>query len=195
MPSWIVSHRVVKDFQRFQYMTEMLNHYELIACLISFPQHFGSCGWWCHFLSRWKLGVSHQITENHFKLPFWRLDKHNVYKNIYNIHNLHNMFRMHMQNVLLDISIIYTYTYIYISIYTFFETVPLWEWIYTWACPLGPHHSWTPCPGVFLLGGGTVRMIWRGGLPFLFEQINHRKLGELCLNVLTYPLNWCSARW
>ena len=98
----------------------------------------------------------------------------------------------------LDISIIYTihtHIYIYISIYTFFETVPLCEWIYTWACPLGPHHSWTLCPGVFLLGGGTVRMIWRGGLPFLFEQINHRKPGELCLNVLTYPLNWCSARW
>lgn len=140
MPSWIVSHRVVKDFQRFQYMTEMLNHYELIACLISFPQHFGSCGWWCHFLSRWKLGVSHQITENHFKLPFWRLDKHNVYKNIYNIHNLHNMFRMHMQNVLLDISIIYTYTYIYIDLHIFRDSAFMRMDIYlsmsTWSTSL-----------------------------------------------------------
>ena len=70
--------------------------------------------------------------ENHFKFPFWRLDKHNVYKDIYNIHNLHNMFRMHMQNVLFGYfyNIYYTYTidYIDISIYTFFETVPLCEW-------------------------------------------------------------------
>ena len=106
------------------------------------------------------------------------------------------MYRMHIQHVyVFDKYIyIYIYTYIYLLyIYIHFEIQCFYENGYmvehVHLVHITPEHFVQE----FFFLEVAVRMIWRGERLFLSEQINHRKLGELCLNVLTYPLNWCSA--